>query len=112
MNSEDRKRKKQKADRDAFRMIAMISQFGINMLVPIFLCFFVGLWLDKKLGTSYIMIIAFFLGAAAGFRNIYIFVKKQAERDRDEKQEEAEADRSHADTMRLIEKALDDEQKR
>lgn len=112
MNSEDKKRKKQKADRDAFRMIAMISQFGINMLVPIFLCFFVGLWLDKKLGTSYIMIIAFFLGAVAGFRNIYIFVKKQAERERDEKEEEMNSDSPDSNARRLIEKTLEDEQRK
>ena len=59
MNSEDRERKKQKADRDAFRMIAMVTQFGINMLVPIFLCFFVGFMLDKKLGTNYLIIVVF-----------------------------------------------------
>lgn len=123
MNSEDRKRKKQKADRDAFRMIAMISQFGINMLVPIFLCFFVGLWLDKKLGTSYIMIIAFFIGAAAGFRNIYIFVKKQDEREKNEKLEENASNQSYLEAKKQIEmqieeakqiknKALEDERNR
>jgi len=103
MNSEDRERKKQKADRDAFRMIAMVTQFGINMLVPIFLCFFVGYLLDKKLGTNYLIIVFFFLGAAAGFRNIYIFVKKQNERDKRENVPD--------DTTKLIEKALEDERK-
>lgn len=108
MNSEDRKRKKQKADRDAFRMIAMISQFGINMLVPIFLCFFVGLWLDKKLGTSYIMIIAFFIGAAAGFRNIYIFVKKQDEREKNEKLEENASNQSYLEAKKQIERQIEE----
>ena len=31
----------------------MISQFGINMLVPIFICSFCGMYLDKKLNTSF-----------------------------------------------------------
>lgn len=54
----------------------MISQFGINMLVPIFLCSFLGIYIDKKIGTSYWFIILFFVGALAGFRNVYIFARK------------------------------------
>ena len=54
----------------------MITQFGINMLVPIFLCTFLGIYIDKKLGTSFIVIILFFIGAAAGFRNVYRFAKE------------------------------------
>ena len=67
---------RKKYDRTVFRALAMISQFGITMLVPIFLCSFLGIWLDQKLGTSYIMIILFFVGALAGFRNIYSLAKK------------------------------------
>ena len=37
----------------------MISQFGINMLVPVFICSFAGMWLDKKLGTDFLIIIFF-----------------------------------------------------
>lgn len=59
-----------------YRSLAMITQFGINMLVPIFLCTFLGIFLDRKLGTSFIVIILFFLGAAAGFRNVYRFAKE------------------------------------
>lgn len=55
--------------------MTLITQFGINMLVPIFLLSFLGIWLDKKLETSYLMIIFFFIGALAGFRNIYVMAK-------------------------------------
>lgn len=68
--------RKQKYDKSVYRSFALITQFGINMLVPIFLCSFLGIWLDKKLGTSYWMIILFFVGALAGFRNIYIMASK------------------------------------
>ncbi|MCR5508485.1 MAG: AtpZ/AtpI family protein [Lachnospiraceae bacterium] len=51
-------------------------QFGINMLVPIVLCTFLGIFLDGKLGTSYLVIILFFIGAAAGARNVYIFARR------------------------------------
>lgn len=65
-----------KFSKSVYRSLTMISQFGINMIVPIFLCSALGMFLDKKLGTSFIMIILFFIGAVAGFRNIYILAKK------------------------------------
>ncbi|MCR5338743.1 MAG: AtpZ/AtpI family protein [Lachnospiraceae bacterium] len=63
-------------DRDVYRSMAMITQFGLNMIVPIVLCGALGLFLDKKLGTNWIAIVGFFIGALAGFRNIYVFAKK------------------------------------
>lgn len=57
------------------RSLTLITQFGINMIVPIFLCSFVGMYLDKKLHTSFCMVMLFFVGAIAGFRNIYIMAK-------------------------------------
>jgi F0F1-type ATP synthase assembly protein I len=54
----------------------MIGQFGINMIVPVCACSFLGILLDKKCETSCFVIILFFVGAAAGFRNIYRFAKK------------------------------------
>lgn len=59
-----------------YQSLTLISQFGINMLVPIFLCSFAGIYLDRKLGTSFIMVLFFFVGALAGFRNVYLFAKK------------------------------------
>lgn len=74
MNARDRK--KQKDRQTTMRMLTLITQFGINMLVPIFLCFFAGMYLDEKLGTDYLIVIFFFIGAIAGFRNIYIFARR------------------------------------
>lgn len=105
MNSEEKERNKRRSNQEAMRSLAMISQFSINMLVPIFLCFFAGFWLDKKLGTSYFIIIFFFLGALAGFRNIYVYAKKRNERDKELETE------NKSDATRLIEKALEDERK-
>ena len=67
--------RRRKYGKNVYRALAMITQFGINMLVPVFLLSFLGIWLDKKLGTSYLMIVFFFIGALAGFRNIYIMAK-------------------------------------
>lgn len=65
-----------KNKKNSFRSLTTISQFGINMIVPIFGCSFFGMYLDRKLGTSFFMILLFFLGAIAGFRNIYILAMK------------------------------------
>jgi len=65
-----------KYNKSVYKSFALVTQFGINMLVPIFLCTFAGIYVDKWLGTSYFCVILFFLGAMAGYRNIYIFAKK------------------------------------
>ena len=68
--------RRKKYDKSVYRSLALITQFGINMLVPIFLCSFLGIWLDEKLGTSWIMIVLFFVGALAGFRNCFMMTKR------------------------------------
>lgn len=65
-----------KYKRNVYHAMTMITQFGINMLVPIFLCSFVGIYIDRWLGTSFWMVILFFVGAMAGFRNIYVFARR------------------------------------
>lgn len=64
-------RQKKKLDKSVYRSFAMISQFGINMLVPIGLMTWLGVYLDSKFGTSYLVILLFFIGALAGGRNVY-----------------------------------------
>lgn len=82
MSSKNRKRQKER--QSTLRMLTLITQFGINMLVPIFLCFFVGYYLDKKIGTSYLMIVFFFIGALAGFRNAYILARRMTKDDEED----------------------------
>ncbi|MFI3213359.1 MAG: AtpZ/AtpI family protein [Eubacteriales bacterium] len=61
---------------NVYKSLTLVTQFSINMLVPIFLCSFIGDFLDRKLGTSFWVILLFFVGAMAGFRNVYVFAKK------------------------------------
>lgn len=63
------------------RSLTTISQFGINMIVPICMCSAAGFFLDEWLGTNFIMILLFFMGALAGFRNIYILARRIYEDD-------------------------------
>ena len=68
-------KRKKKLDRHVFRTLTLVSQFGINMLVPIGLMLWLGVWIDGKLGTSWVSVLCFFLGAIAGFQNIFKMAK-------------------------------------
>ncbi|MCM1046816.1 MAG: AtpZ/AtpI family protein [Clostridiales bacterium] len=65
-----------KYNKNVYNALMMVSQFGINMLVPIFLCSVIGIFIDEKCGTDIWVIILFFVGAAAGFKNVMRFAKK------------------------------------
>jgi len=52
------------------------SSLGIAMVIAIFGCLVIGLYLDRKLGTNNVFTPLFLLiGVAAGFRNFYLFIK-------------------------------------
>lgn len=89
-------RKKRTDYRPVFRAMAMISQFGINMIVPICLMSALGIWLDDKMGTSYWMVVLFFVGAVAGFRNVYVVMKNFWKTSEKEKTAEKGKEREHA----------------
>lgn len=86
---EKRNERRRKNDKmPVYRSVAMITQFGINMLVPIFALSFLGIYLDRKLETSYWMILLFFIGALAGGRNVYRMAKQIYDRqDRSSREE-------------------------
>ena len=65
-----------KYNRNVYQALTMIGQFGINMLVPVLFCSFLGMLLDKKLGTDFIVILLFFVGAVAGGYNVYRFSRQ------------------------------------
>ena len=65
-----------KFDRSVYKVLTFFSQFTINMLVPIFMCSLAGYALDNWLGTGYFFVILFFVGALAGFRNVFLLAKR------------------------------------
>lgn len=73
--------------KNVYQSIAMITQFGINMIVPILMCTMFGVYIGRKFDMLWIVIPLFLMGALAGFRNIYLMAKKifQQESDRDTK---------------------------
>lgn len=54
----------------------MIGQFGINMLVPVFICTFLGMLIDRKLETNFFVFVLFAVGALSGGYNIYRFARQ------------------------------------
>lgn len=59
--------------KSVYKSLAMISQVSIAMLVPIFLCCMLGLFLRNKFGIPAFLPL-FFIGALAGMRNVYIML--------------------------------------
>lgn len=64
-----------KKNRTIIRCLAMISQIGISMMVPMFLCAGIGWWLDGQFHTQVWFLILLFIGIGAAFRNVYFLTK-------------------------------------
>ena len=57
--------------------MAFASTIGIAMVLAIFGCLLLGLYLDKKFDSGHVFSVIFlFIGIAAGFRNIYVLIKR------------------------------------
>ena len=59
-----------KYKKSVYTNFALISQLGISVIVPIGLCIFIGVLIDKKFNSNFIIPLIF-LGIAAGARNAY-----------------------------------------
>lgn len=64
-----------KKKRSMIRSIAMISQIGISMMVPLFICAGIGWWLDHRFHTSLWFLVFMFIGMGAALRNLYYMTK-------------------------------------
>lgn len=65
-----------KFNRSVYQALSMIGQFGINMLVPVFVCSFLGMFLDRRLETDFLVVVFFFVGALAGGWNVFRFARR------------------------------------
>lgn len=76
-----------KEDRQVWEAMTMVFQFGLNMLVPIFLCTMLGVLISDKTGITWIVIVFFFVGALAGYTNIFKMAKRIMKDDKDVKKD-------------------------
>lgn len=72
-----------KEQRKVFQALALVTQFSLNMLVPIAICVALGIWLDRRYDMQWIVVVLFFVGALAGATNIYKMAKPFMKSDRD-----------------------------
>ena len=62
-------------NRKVIKSIVMVTQISISMMVPIFLCAALGVWLDRLFNTQVCFLVLVFIGIGASFRNLYILTK-------------------------------------
>lgn len=77
-----------KKHKSVYMTLALISQLGISIIVPVFLCTFIGVKLDEKYGwsTTIPLIVA---GVLAGIRNAYALLKQASKTIESEKDDES-----------------------
>lgn len=61
--------------------LALLNQVAISMLIPIFGCVFVGIFLDDLTGKEPLwLVISILLGVGAAFRNLFYVVLKEVKK--------------------------------
>lgn len=77
-----------KPEKKAVRAFFMISQIGISMMVPIALCVWLGIQMQKRLHSSIWLLLMIFLGIAAAFRNVFYLLRPFYAADKKKEDEE------------------------
>ncbi len=99
-----------KYKKSVYTTFTLISQLGISMIVPVFLCTFVGMKLDEKFSTS-VTIPMIILGILAGARNVYALVRQAtAVMESEEDEDDYWKIRKQIDNSRIEEEKLDEEE--
>ncbi len=75
-----------KYKKSVFRSLAMVTQLGLCVLAPIFLCIFIGYWLDSQYGMK-TMVPLLILGVLAGGKSAWHLAVKTLEQERREDEE-------------------------
>lgn len=67
-------------DRKLWRTLGVLSTVGITLVAATVIGLYVGLWLDNRFGTSpWLTVVFLLLGIAAGFRNLFHYVKRSVQ---------------------------------
>ncbi len=70
-------------EKKSFVHMAYAGSVGLAFVLLIFGGLFVGNWLDRKLETSFLFTTLLFVaGVAAGFRNLYVLIKRSFQDDK------------------------------
>lgn len=72
-----------KKDFRMYENLALLSQVGLMMVIPIIGGLFIGKWLDGWLGTSpLLLLLCVLIGAASAFVNLYKFTMAAGRKDK------------------------------
>lgn len=77
-------------EKKVLRSFVMISQLGISMMVPIFLCGAIGYWLNGQFHNELFFLFAVIVGIGAAFRNLFILTRSFYASDLKKEQETAD----------------------
>lgn len=79
-------------DRNLREAIASASMIGLNLVSATFIGLAIGYWLDRWLGTGpWLLLVFLVLGIVAGFKNVYLEVKKIQDADRETPKDDDDA---------------------
>jgi F0F1-type ATP synthase assembly protein I len=60
--------------------LALLTQLGLSMFLPIAGCFFIGRYLDQRFGTApWLLLVMTVLGVMAAFRNLFVIGTRAAQ---------------------------------
>lgn len=77
-------------DRKVMRSFVMISQIGISMMVPVFLCAVIGRWISRCLHQELWLLLFLIIGMGASLRNLFVLTRSFYEKDAKKEQEQRE----------------------
>lgn len=63
-------------NKKTFQTLTLVTQLGLTMVVSIGMTSALGIWLDKRFGTSWITVVMFVVGTVAGVQSVWRMIKK------------------------------------
>ncbi|MDO5407888.1 MAG: AtpZ/AtpI family protein [Eubacteriales bacterium] len=69
--------------KSVFRSLAMVTQLGLSVITPVFLCIFIGYQIDSRFETK-ILVPMLILGVLAGGRSAWVLAKATLEQEKKE----------------------------
>lgn len=74
--------------RDLFRSVGLVSSMGLSVAIAIGIGVWLGLLIDRWLGTApWFFYLFMFFGIAAGFRNIQVIARRELRKSADEEEQ-------------------------
>lgn len=81
-------------NKQLFKTLSFLSSVGISMVAATFIGLAIGYYLDRWLGTTPWLTLAFLvLGIVSGFRNIFILTTRELRRQEQNDQEQSDSER-------------------